>query len=44
MRYRLLDCVVLKSDLPEFGLRAGDLGSVVEIYEPDGLLITHLKL
>lgn len=37
MTYRVLDCVVLDHDLPEHGLRKGDLGSVVEIYEPDGL-------
>jgi len=24
-------------DLPEYGLRKGDLGTVVEVYEPDGL-------
>ena len=43
MKYRLLDCVVLKSDLPEFGLRAGDLGTIVEIYEPDGLEVEFVK-
>lgn len=37
MRFKLLDCVVLKRDLPEHGLRAGDLGTVVEVYEPDGI-------
>lgn len=37
MRFELLDCVVLKRDLPEHGLRAGDLGTVVEVYEPGGI-------
>lgn len=37
MRYRVLDTVVLDRDLPEHGLRKGDLGAVVEVYEPDGL-------
>ena len=37
MTYRVLDSVVLDRDLPEHGLRKGDLGTVVEIYEPDGL-------
>jgi len=37
MRYQVLDTVVLDRDLAENGLRKGDLGSVVEIYEPDGL-------
>ena len=37
MNYKLLDTVVLNRDLPQHGLRAGDLGAVVEVYEPDGL-------
>ena len=37
MKYKLLDTVVLHRDLAEHGLRSGDLGAVVEVYEPDGL-------
>ena len=37
MRYRVLDTIVLERDLPEHGLRRGDLGAVVEVDEPDGL-------
>jgi hypothetical protein len=37
MKYKLLDTVVLDRDLPQHGLRAGDLGAVVEVYQPDGL-------
>ena len=37
MKYKLLDTVVLDRDLAEHGLRSGDLGAVVEVYEPDGL-------
>ena len=37
MTYRLLDTVVLESDLPDHELRKGDLGAVVEVYEPDGI-------
>ncbi|MCK6575344.1 DUF4926 domain-containing protein [Myxococcota bacterium] len=37
MSFKLLDAVVLERDLPEAGLRSGDLGAVVEVYEPDGL-------
>ncbi len=37
MTYRVLDTVVLDRDLPDHGLRKGDLGAVVELYEPDGL-------
>ena len=37
MSYTPHDTVVLVRDLPEHGLRAGDLGAVVEVYVPDGL-------
>jgi hypothetical protein len=37
VNFALLDTVVLDRDLPQHGLRRGDLGAVVEIYEPDGL-------
>jgi hypothetical protein len=35
--FRRLDVVVLERDLPASGLKRGDLGAVVELYEPDGL-------
>lgn len=37
MKYKTLDTVVLQRDLPEHGLCKGDLGAVVEVYEPDGV-------
>lgn len=37
MRFRVLDTVVLEHSLREHRLRKGDLGAVVEVYEPDGL-------
>jgi hypothetical protein len=37
MRFKQLDTVVLDRDIPEHRLRRGDLGAVVEVYEPDGL-------
>jgi len=37
MTHRVLDTVVLDRDLPDHGLRKGDFGAVVEVYEPDGL-------
>ena len=37
MMYKILDTVVLNRDLPEHGLRNGDLGAIVQVYEPDGL-------
>jgi hypothetical protein len=36
MTFAALDTVVLVRDLPEHGLRVGDLGAVVEVYPPDG--------
>jgi uncharacterized protein DUF4926 len=32
-----LECVALANDIPEHGLKAGDLGTIVEMYEPDGV-------
>ena len=37
MTHKVLDTVVLQTDLPQYGLRKGDLGAVVHVYEPDGL-------
>jgi hypothetical protein len=37
MKFKVLDTVVLDRNLPNHGLRQGDLGAVVETYEPDGL-------
>lgn len=37
MSYQLLDVVVLDSDIPQHGLRRGDLGAIVELYEPDAV-------
>ena len=37
MRTRILDVVVLDRELPDLGLRKGNLGAVVEVYEPDAL-------
>lgn len=36
MNIAVLDTVVLEIDLPDRGLRKGDIGAVVERYEPDG--------
>jgi Domain of unknown function (DUF4926) len=37
MTFENLECVVLVHDIAEHGLRAGDVGAVVMVYEPDGL-------
>lgn len=37
MTIKVLDTVVLKKDILEHGLKKGDLGAVVETYDPDGI-------
>ncbi len=37
MKIKILDTVVLQRDVPECALRKGDIGAVVEVYEPNGL-------
>jgi len=37
MTFNPLDPVVLVRDLPEHGLKAGDVGAVVEVYPPGAL-------
>jgi len=43
MRFKELATVVLDRDLPEHGLRKGDLGAVVQVYEPDGLEVEFVS-
>jgi hypothetical protein len=43
MTFALLDTVVLNRDLPEHGLRAGDLGAVVELYGTDGVEVEFVR-
>lgn len=43
MRFELLDSVVLAKDLPELGLCEGDLGGVVELYEPNGIEVEFVR-
>ena len=33
--FKLLDTVVLKRNVPEAGLRVGDLGAIIEVHDPD---------
>lgn len=42
MRLKMLDPVVLERDLPDHGLCRGDLGTIVEIHEPDGVEVEFL--
>jgi hypothetical protein len=43
MTFALLDTVVLNRDLPDHGLRAGDLGAVVEVYGSDGVEVEFVQ-
>ena len=43
MKFALLDTVVLNRDLPQRGLRAGDLGAVVELYPNDGVEVEFVR-
>jgi Domain of unknown function (DUF4926) len=43
MKFALLDTVVLNHDVPEHGLRAGDLGAVVELYAADGVEVEFVQ-
>ena len=43
MAFELLDTVVLSRDLLEHGLRAGDLGAVVEVYGDAGLEVEFVR-
>ena len=42
MRFKMLDTVVLEKDLPDYDLCRGDLGAVVEVYEPDGVEVEFI--
>jgi len=44
MRYEELDEVVLNKDLPEHGLRKGDLGAVVMVYGQDGIEVEFVRV
>jgi len=39
-----LDTVVLTEDLPEHGLKRGDLGTVVLVHDPEGYEVEFLTL
>ncbi len=43
MRFEKLECVVLAEDIPDHGLRAGDLGTVVEVYPGGGLEVEFVR-
>ena len=42
MKFKTLETVVLNRDIPEHGLQKGDLGAVVQLYEPDGVEVEFI--
>jgi len=42
--YRELESVVLVRDLPEAGLRAGDLGAIVQVYDGEALEVEFVTV
>ena len=42
MKYRLLEVIVLERDIPQHRLRRGDVGTIVELYEPDGIEVEFM--
>ncbi|MBK7877172.1 MAG: DUF4926 domain-containing protein [Planctomycetes bacterium] len=44
MQFQPLETVVLNRDLPQHGLRRGDLGAVVEVYPPSELEVEFVTL
>ena len=43
MRFAKLETVVLAHDIPEHSLRAGDLGTVVEVYPKGGVEVEFVR-
>ncbi len=42
MEYRVPDTIVLDRNLPDLGLKRGDLGAIVHVYEPDTLEVEFI--
>ena len=43
MKLAELECVVLTRDIPERGLRAGDIGTVVQVYCGDEVEVEFIR-
>ncbi len=43
MNFKLLDTAVLNKNLPDLGLKRGDVGAVVEIYASDALEVEFVR-
>jgi len=43
VKFKKLEMVILAHDIPEYELRAGDLGAVVELYPGGGLEVEFVR-
>jgi hypothetical protein len=43
MRFHEFDTVVLKVDMPSHGLKAGDVGAVVQVYSEDAVEVEFVR-
>jgi hypothetical protein len=43
VKFEELECVVLAHDVPEHGLRAGDVGTIVQIYAEGGVEVEFVR-
>lgn len=43
MKFDKLECLVLVEDIPEHGLRAGDVGTVVQVYLGGGVEVEFVR-
>lgn len=43
MKFKNYEIVVLEKDNPENGLKSGDTGTIVELYEPDGVEVEFVN-
>jgi hypothetical protein len=43
MAFAILDTVVVLADLPQHGLKRGDVGAVVHVYSPDRIEVEFVR-
>jgi hypothetical protein len=43
MKFEKLEIVVLTHDIPQYGLRKGDIGTIIELYPEDGVEIEFVR-
>jgi len=43
MKIKLLDTVVLQRNMPDYGIKSGDIGAIVEISEPDTIEVEFIN-